>query len=298
MKQDEKLRLGWTSLGVSILVLTMKYLAWKFSASSALLSDALETIINVAAALGALWALTIAGRPADENHTYGHDKAEYLSAVTEAVLVVLTAIGIAFVAWRSWWAPPTDLTPWAGVAFNALGGVINLVWGLVLVRQGRSRRSPALVANGRHVISDVWTTVALVIGVSLIPITGYARLDSILSGLVAINVLRVGFQMMRHSIAGLMDEAPDSETLQTIRTVISEHATGALEAHDLRVRTAGSVSFIEFHMVVPGKMTVDDAHAICDHVEHALRRHIGPALIHIHVEPEEKAKQNGVPVLS
>lgn len=297
LKQQEKLRFGWISLAVSLVVLALKYLAWHLSNSSALLSDALETIINVAAAVGSLWALSVAGRPADENHTYGHDKAEYLSAVTEAVLVVLTAIGIAFVAWRSWWNPVLQHEPWLGIAFNALGGAVNLGWGLVVVRQGRERRSPALIANGRHVMSDVWTTIMLVIGVTLIPLTGYARLDAILSAFVAINVLRVGFDMMRHSIAGLMDEAPDSETLQTIRAIISESAEGAIEAHDLRVRTAGSVSFIEFHLVVPGKMSVDDAHAICDCVEHALRRHIGRSLIHIHVEPEQKAKYTGVPVL-
>lgn len=298
LKQPEKTVFGWVSLVVSLIALALKYIAWRVSGSAALLSDALETIINVAAAIGALWALSVAQRPADDNHTYGHDKAEYLSAVTEAVLVVLTAIGIAWVAWKSWFAPNVDIAPWRGILFNALGGVVNLVWGLVLVRQGRLKRSPALTANGRHVISDVWTTVVLVIGIALIPLTGFARLDALLSALVALNVLRVGFDMMKHSIAGLMDEAPDSDTLQMIRVVISEHATGAIEAHDIRVRTAGSVSFIEFHLVVPGAMSVSEAHDICDRVEHALRRHLGRSLIHIHVEPEEKAKQTGIPVLA
>lgn len=297
LKPPEKILFGWLSLLVSLVALGLKYIAWRVSGSSALLSDTLETIINVAAALGALWALNVAERPADDNHTYGHDKAEYLSAVTEAVLVVLTAIGIAWVAWKSWLTPNHDIAPWLGIAFNALGGVVNLAWGLVLVRQGRQRRSPALTANGRHVISDVWTTVVLVLGIALIPLTGYTRLDAILSGLVAVNVLRVGFDMMRQSIAGLMDEAPDQETLNTIRSIISEQATGAIEAHDIRVRTAGSVSFIEFHLVVPGEMSVAMAHDICDRVEHMLRKHIGRAIIHIHVEPEEKAKQTGIPVL-
>ncbi|GAB6855151.1 cation diffusion facilitator family transporter [Asaia astilbis] len=298
LKGPEKIVFGWMSLLVSLIALALKYIAWHVSGSSALLSDALETIINVAAAIGALWALTVSERPADHNHTYGHEKAEYLSAVTEAVLVVLTAIGIAWVAWKSWLTPNTEIAPWSGIVFNALGGVVNLVWGLILVRQGTLRRSPALTANGRHVISDVWTTVLLVIGIALIPLTGYARLDALLSGLVAINVLRVGFDMMKHSIAGLMDEAPDSDTLQMIRAVISENATGAIEAHDIRVRTAGSLSFIEFHLVVPGAMSVSNSHEICDKVEHALRRHIGRAIIHIHVEPEEKAKQTGIPVLA
>jgi len=298
LKGPEKIVFGWISLLVSLIALGLKYWAWRVSGSAALLSDALETIINVAAALGALWALNVAQRPADNNHTYGHDKAEYLSAVSEAVLVVLTAIGIAWVAWQSWLAPNHAIAPWRGIVFNALGGVVNLVWGLILVRQGRMRRSPALTANGRHVISDVWTTVVLVIGIAFIPLTGFVRLDAILSALVAINVLRVGFDMMKQSIAGLMDEAPDSDTLQMIRAVISENAAGALEAHDIRVRTAGSVSFIEFHLVVPGAMTVSESHDICDRLEHALRRQLGRALIHIHVEPEEKAKHTGIPVLA
>ncbi|AQS89414.1 cation efflux system protein [Neoasaia chiangmaiensis NBRC 101099] len=297
MRPDGKLRLGWWSLAVSLLVLGLKYLAWRVSGSAALLSDAIETIINVAAAIGALWALTVASRPPDENHNYGHEKAEYLSAVMEGVLVILTAIGIAVVAWQDWWTPTPLLAPWRGVALNALGGLVNLGWGLALVRAGRQRRSPALTANGRHVISDVWTTVALVIGVSLIPITGYLRLDAIISGLVAVNVLRVGFEMTRRSIAGLMDEAPGSEMMQAARAVISETAEGALEAHDLRFRSAGSISFIDFHLVVPGEMRVQDAHVICDRIEHALRRHFGRAVIHIHVEPEDKAKQTGVPVV-
>lgn len=298
LKGPEKIVFGWISLLVSLIALGLKYWAWRVSGSAALLSDALETIINVAAALGALWALNVAQRPADDNHTYGHDKAEYLSAVSEAVLVVLTAIGIAWVAWQSWLTPNHAIAPWRGIVFNALGGVVNLVWGLILVRQGRMRRSPALTANGRHVISDVWTTVVLVIGIAFIPLTGFVRLDAILSALVAINVLRVGFDMMKQSIAGLMDEAPDSDTLQMIRAVISENAAGALEAHDIRVRTAGSVSFIEFHLVVPGAMTVSESHDICDRLEHALRRQLGRALIHIHVEPEEKAKHTGIPVLA
>ncbi len=182
LKGPEKIVFGWMSLLVSLIALALKYIAWHVSGSSALLSDALETIINVAAAIGALWALTVSERPADHNHTYGHEKAEYLSAVTEAVLVVLTAIGIAWVAWKSWLTPNTEIAPWSGIVFNALGGVVNLVWGLILVRQGTLRRSPALTANGRHVISDVWTTVLLVIGIALIPLTGYARLDALLSG--------------------------------------------------------------------------------------------------------------------
>ncbi|MCQ9154117.1 cation diffusion facilitator family transporter [Acidomonas methanolica] len=294
---SSKNRFGLASLAVAVIAFALKYLAWRVSGSDALLSDAMETVINIAAAIGALWALSFADRPPDENHTYGHGKAEYLSAVMEGVLVILTAIGIADIAWRAWHDPHPLRAPWLGIAFNAAAGGVNLVWGLTLRRAGRRHRSPALSASGTHVLSDVWTTVALVTGVALIPLTGWERLDSVLSALVAFNVLRMGFGMTRQSIGGLMDEAPDAETVELVRAVIAETAEGAIEAHDLRFRRAADTSFIEFHLVVPGAMTVQDAHTICDRVEHALRRQLGRALIHIHVEPEEKAKHSGVLVL-
>jgi len=298
MTRTSKTTLAWLSLLVSIVALGLKYLAWKASGSQALFSDAIETIINVVAALGALWALNVASRPADENHTYGHDKAEYLSAVVEGVLVTLTALAIFVVAWRAWQHPSHDLAPWKGLAINFAAGLLNLAWAIVLTRAGRAQRSPALIASGKHVLSDVWTTAGLVAGIALIPLTGYAQIDAILSALIALNVLRAGFEMMQRSISGLMDEAPDSETLQQIRSVIAMEAEGAIEAHDLRARTVGATSFIEFHLVVPGAMTVEAAHEICDRIETSLRARIGRSLIHIHVEPEEKAKHHGILVLS
>jgi len=289
--------IAWASLGVSIAALGLKYAAFAVSGSRALYSDALETVINVVAALGALWALRIASEPPDENHPYGHDKAEYLSAVAEGVLVILTAIGIFAVALRAWRHPAAHLEPWRGLAINLAAGVLNLAWALYLARAARLHRSPALQASSRHIMSDVWTTGGLVLGVALIPLTGFIQIDAILSALIALNVLRNGTLMMQQSISGLMDEAPDSQTLQQIRDVIGRHATGALEAHDLRARTVGRTSFIEFHLVVPGRMSVSDAHEICDRVETALRAQVGRALIHIHIEPEEKAKHHGVVVL-
>lgn len=297
MNRDGRTAIAWASLAVSIAALGLKYAAWAVSGSRALYSDALETVINVVAALGALWALQIAAAPPDENHPYGHDKAEYLSAVAEGVLVILTALGIFMVAWKAWLHPATHLEPWRGLAINLAAGVLNLLWALNLKRASRIRRSPALLASSQHIMSDVWTTAGLVLGVVLIPLTGLVQIDAILSALIGLNVLRNGFQMMQHSIAGLMDEAPDSQTLQQIRDVIARNATGALEAHDLRARTVGRTSFIEFHLVVPGRMTVDNAHEICDRVENALRAQVGRALIHIHIEPEEKAKHHGVVVL-
>ncbi|WP_308720164.1 cation diffusion facilitator family transporter [Komagataeibacter xylinus] len=296
-RTDPKIRAAWCSVVVSLIALGMKYAAWRVTDSIALYSDAIETIINVVSAVAGLWALRVASLPPDHNHTYGHYKAEYLSAVAEGVLVVITAITIAHEAWIGFQHMHAPQDSWRGIALNGGAGVLNLVWGLFLLRLGRARHSPALVASGHHVLSDVWTSAVLITGFVLIPLTGFLWLDPLLAALIAVNVLRTGWEMMRTSIAGLMDEAPNSETLGEIRSIISHTATGAMEAHDIRARIVGAMTFIEFHLVVPGAMSVEEAHHICDRVEDGLRAGLGDALINIHVEPERKAKHTGVLVL-
>ena len=146
-------------------------------------------------------------------------------------------------------------------------------------------------------MSDVWTTGAVLVGFALVPLTGWLRLDAVVAALVAANILWTGYRMLRQSVGGLMDEVSDPAAIERLRRVISDNAAGAIEAHDVRTRTAGSVTFVEFHLVVPGRMAVEDSHAICDHIERALRDEVGEAVINIHVEPEQKAKQTGVPVI-
>lgn len=291
------MKAAWGSLVVSIVVLSMKGAAYWLTGSVALLSDALETVINVAAALGALVALRLSALPPDANHLYGHSKAEYLSALAEGALVLLTAILIAHEAWDGWWNPHAPQTPFLGIGLNAVAGLINLAWALVLIRGGRKWKSPALIAGGRHLMTDVWTTAAVLVAFALVPLTGYLRLDPLVAGFVALNILWTGYGMLRQSMGALMDEVADPEAVAELRKIISASAEGAIEAHDLRTRTSGSVTFIEFDLVVPGTMTVQDSHAICDRIEAALRAHLGTAVINIHVEPEREAKQTGVPVL-
>ena len=294
---SRSLKVAWGSLGISIVVLGMKAAAYWLTGSVALYSDALETVINVVAAVGALVALWFSEQPADANHPYGHNKAEYLSAVVEGALVLVTALAIEREAWLGWENPHAPETPFLGIALNGAAGVVNLIWALVLIRRGRAWKSPALVAGGRHVMTDVWTTGAVLVGFALVPITGWLRLDPLVAALVAFNILWTGYGMLRESVGGLMDEVSDPDAVAELRRAISEHAAGAIEAHDVQTRTAGRVTFIEFHLVVPGRMAVEDAHAICDRIEHALRERAGQAVINIHVEPERKAKHSGVPVL-
>jgi cation diffusion facilitator family transporter len=291
------LRLGWGSLVVSLVVLGMKTGAYLLTGSVALYSDALETVINVVAAIGALTALWFSELPPDANHPYGHHKAEYLSAVVEGALVLATSAAILREAWRGWETPHAPDSPFVGIGLNAAAGAINLCWALVLLRSGRRWKSPALLAGGRHIMTDVWTTGGVLIGFALVPLTGWLRLDALVAGLVALNILGAGYRMLRESVGGLMDEIADPTLLTTLRRIISENADGAIEAHDVRTRTAGSVSFVEFHLVVPGQMTVQASHEICDRIEAALRERLGEAVISIHVEPEPKAKLVGVPVL-
>ncbi|MCQ8241831.1 cation diffusion facilitator family transporter [Rhizosaccharibacter radicis] len=295
---DLAIKTALGSLGISLLVLATKMAAYVLTGSVALFSDAIETIINVAAAVAALLALWYSARPADANHPYGHGKAEYFSAVLEGGLVLATAVLIAEEAWRAWEHPRMPDLPLLGIGLNAAGGAINLVWSLVLRRIGRARRSPALLAGSRHVMTDVWTSVGVIAGVSLVPVTGWARLDPLVAALVAVNIVWTGYKVLRESVGGLMDEITDPEAVSNVRAIISRHAIGAIEAHDVRTRMAGRMIFVEFHLVVPARMTVEAAHEICDQVEQGIRTEYGEAVINIHVEPEGKAKHQGVLVLS
>jgi cation diffusion facilitator family transporter len=285
------------SIGIGCLVLTMKGVAWWITQSAAFYSDALETAVHMAAAVIALGAVRYAAIPPDANHPYGHDKVEFFAAVIEGVLIVIAALSIFRHAWETYLTPRAISLPEQGIALNAVATVLNGVWAAVLVRVGRQVRSPALVADGWHLLSDVVTSVGVAIGVGLAVATGYLVLDPVLAAVTGVYVLFAGTQMISSSVGGLMDAAPQRAIVHRVRELVSNSAEGAIEAHDLRMRYAGKLSFLEFHLVVPGAMTVAESHAICDHIEETLRQEMPYLVITIHVEPEEKAKQHGVPVL-
>jgi cation diffusion facilitator family transporter len=291
------LKLAAGSLFVGILVLVLKAAAYLLTGSIALYSDALESTVNVATAIAAIAAVWVSSKPADANHPYGHHKAEFLSAVMVGVLIILAALAIFRAAYVGFLDPkPLDVSG-QGLLVNGLASLINGAWCWVLLRQGRKEKSPALVADGKHLLSDVVSSVGVLAGVTLAALTGVSILDPLLAGLVALNVLWSGWNVMRDSVGGLMDEAAPDGTVARIRQLISSEAGGALEAHDLRTRQAGRITFIDFHLVVPGQMPVSEAHDICDRVEGALRSEMKDTLITIHVEPEHKAKHSGVLVL-
>ncbi|MFC4169137.1 cation diffusion facilitator family transporter [Teichococcus aestuarii] len=285
------------SVGVALAVLGLKALAWWLTGSVALFADALESIVNVAAAVAALLAIRLSATPPDANHPYGHAKAEYFSAVLEGVLIVVAALLILNEAWGAWQAPSAPTVPAMGLAISTLATAINGGWSWLLFRNGRRLRSPALLADARHLLSDVITSAGVVVGVGAVALTGILWLDPLLAALTAVNILFSGWQLMRESVGGLMDEAVEPGLLARIRHLVSTEAAGAIEAHDLRTRHSGSTTFVEFHLVVPGDMRVAEAHEICDRIEAALKAELGSAVITIHVEPEMKAKHQGVLVL-
>ncbi|CAG0906938.1 unnamed protein product [Cyprideis torosa] len=291
------LRIATGSVFVGVLVLCIKLLAWWLTGSVALLSDALESIVNVATALAALIALRVALRPADARHPFGHHKAEYFSAVLEGALIIVAALLILREAWAAWQEPRLITAPWQGLAINLFAGVINGLWCFVLLRQGRRLNSPALVADGKHLLTDVVSSAGVTLGVALAVLTGWAWLDPALAALVAINILWSGWVVIRSSVGGLMDESVPEEDLTQMRALIAANANGAVEAHDLRARHAGAATFVDFHLVVPGAMTVEAAHDICDRLEAALQAEIDQCTVTIHVEPEHKAKHEGIVVL-
>jgi len=291
------LKLAIGSLVVGVVVLALKALAWKMTGSIALLSDALESTVNVATAIAALIAIQIATRPADDNHPYGHHKAEFFSAVLEGVMIIVAALLIMNEAYKGVMAPRILDAPLQGLLVNGAASVINGVWCWILITQGRRHRSPALVADGHHLLSDVVSSIGVTFGVLLAIETGWAILDPALAGLVAFNILWSGWKVMKTSLSGLMDESVPIEDLKKIREVIAIEAVGALEAHDVRTRHAGKVTFIDFHLVVPGHILVVEAHDICDRIESKLKAKVPDAMVTIHVEPENKAKHSGVVVL-
>ena len=284
------LRFARISILVAAIVFGLKALAWALTGSIALLSDALESTINLATALVTLLAIHIAARPADATHPYGHHKAEIFSAALEGLMILLAALFILHAAYDGLRAPPPTDIPLGGIALNALATALNALWARCLIRQGTRLRSPALTADGKHLATDVITSLGVALGVLLARVTGWPLLDPLIAAAVGLHILGSGIFLLKGALSSLMDEALPEATLARIRAIIRTKAKGAVEAHDLRTRHAGSATFIDFHLVVPGRMPVFEAHAICDEIEAAIAEIIPGAQTTIHIEPEDKAK--------
>ncbi|EIM74434.1 cation diffusion facilitator family transporter [Nitratireductor aquibiodomus RA22] len=283
-------RIAMWSIVVALGIFALKLAAWWLTDSVALFSDAMESVVNVVASCVAWYALRIAHTPADDNHPFGHHKAEYFSAVLEGVLIVVAALLIIHESWMVLFEPRPLDAPVVGLVINGLAAVGNGLWAWLLISTGRKARSPAMVADGKHLWTDVVTSAGVISGLVLAVATGWYWLDPVMALVVALNILWHGWHLVGESVQGLMDVSVEPEELARIERVIADNDDGALEFHDLKTREAGRARFIEFHLVVPSDMTVEAAHRICDRIEAALAKAQPGAEVTIHVEPEHKAK--------
>ena len=299
VKSTLKFAIGSIAIGVA--VFGCKLVAARVSGSTALFSDALESLVNVAASGLALYALIISAKPPDKEHPYGHAKVELLSAVATGAMILVAAVLI-FQRAVGVFLHPVALAQLSdglgkGLLLNGLAGGMNAVWAYILAHIGRRDRSPALAADAKHLTSDVLTTIGIIVALVGAAVLHLPILDPVIAVAIALQIAVMGGITVIRSLSGLLDEAPPPAITARIQELVRDHATGALEAHDLRMRQAGPASFLEFHLVVPGEMTVAAAHEICDRIEAALKAEMGGVVITIHVEPEMKAKHKGVLVL-
>lgn len=278
------------NIAVAAAVMGIKYLAYLYSGSVAIYSDALESIVNVVTAIAALVAVHISSKPADKNHPFGHHKAEFFAAIFEGAMIIVAALAILVKAYSAIRSGATLTDPGYGIAINAAAAAINAFWAYLLINRGTTWRSAALTADGWHLFTDVITSAGVLIGLLLAIVTGWHILDPILAAIVALNILWTGHKIALQSMSSLMDQAASPEIEARIRKVIEDNGTGAAQAHDIRTRQAGRALFIEFHLVVHGLMTVEAAHAICDRLEDAIEAEIEGSEVVIHVEPDHKAK--------
>jgi cation diffusion facilitator family transporter len=281
-------RFAWLSIAAAVTTILLKTSAYFLTASVGLLSDAIESLVNLAGAIMALGMLTIAARPADENHVYGHSKAEYFASVTEGILILGAAIGIISAATNRLIHPRELEQLGFGLAVSIAASTINYIVSRILLREGKNRRSITLEADAHHLMTDVWTSVGVIGGVAVAGFTGWQMLDPIIAIIVALNIIWTGFQLVRRSVAGLMDTALPDHEQSLIQKVMEKYRAKGVTFHALRTRQAAARQFVSVHMLVPGEWTVHDAHHIAEDFESDVREALGSVVtILTHIEPVE-----------
>lgn len=278
---------AWLSLAAAILTFLLKLGAWWLTDSVGMLSDALESLANVAAAFIALAALSVAARPEDEEHAFGHSKAEYFAAGTEGFLILLAAVAIGWTALERLLHPQPIENPAIGLAVLAVASGINFGVATTLARVGKKRNSIALRADARHLMTDVWTSGAVVVGVVSVALTGWQQLDPIMGLLLALHIIATGAKLIRESLHGLMDSGLSAEDLHATQKVLKSYAEKGVQHHALRTRQAGAVKFITVHLLMPGDWTIQQGHEVADRIETDFRQAIVGAVAFTHIEPVE-----------
>ena len=279
-------RYAWLSVVAAVATIALKTLAWWLTGSVGLLSDALESLINLAAALLALSMLRLAASPPDEHHPYGFSKAEYFSAGIEGALIVLAAAGIVWACVPRLVAPQPLAMPVIGLSLTVLASAINLAVGVLLVRIGRAHHSITLEADGRHLLTDVWTSAGVIVGVALVFVTGWLRLDPLVALAVSAHILWTGYGLVRRSVKGLLDPAISAEDQREVTKLFAEYSRRyGVSFHALRTRQAGARRFVSFHLLVPDAWTVAQAHKLSEEIESRMRAMVPNAAIFTHIEP-------------
>jgi len=279
-------RFALLSVVAAIATIALKTLAWRLTGSVGLLSDALESLVNLAAALLALSMLRLAATPPDEDYPYGFSKAEYLSAGIEGALIVLAAGGILFTAIPRLLAPQPLDAPLAGLSISFIATLVNLGVGLILIRAGKQHDSITLEADGKHLMTDVWTSAGVIVGVALVYLTGWLLLDPLVALAVALHIIWTGIGLVRRSVAGLLDAAIAHEEQQTVTKIFGEYGRRyAVKFHAFRTRRAGARRFITFHLLVPDEWSVAQAHRLSEEIEERIRSLVASANVSVHIEP-------------
>jgi cation diffusion facilitator family transporter len=279
---------AWLSIAAALATISLKTGAYLLTDSVGLLSDALESLVNLAGAIMALLMLTIAARPPDESHVYGHSKAEYFASVTEGILIVGAAIAISSAAINRLLQPREIEQLGLGLGVSITASIVNLIVARILLREGKARRSITLEADAQHLMTDVWTSVGVIGGVAIAGLTGWSLLDPLVAILVALNIIWTGIRLVSRSVAGLMDAAlpPQEQTL--IQDVMEKYRKQGVNFHALRTRQAAARRFVSVHMLVPGEWTVHDAHHVAEDFEWDIREALGSVVtVFTHIEPVE-----------
>jgi len=280
-------RYAWLSIAAAIATISLKAGAYLLTGSVGLLSDAAESGVNLAGAVMALAMLTIAARPADEDHAYGHSKAEYFASGVEGLLILIAAAAIVAMAVERLFNPRPLAQVGPGLAVSVGASLINLAVGLTLVKVGKRWNSITLEADGHHLLTDVWTSAGVVVGVGVVALTGWNSLDPIVAILVAANIVWTGFWLVRRSVAGLMDVSLPEPQRQVVEAILARYREQGVEFHALRTRQAAARSFVSVHMLVPGASSVHDAHHLAEDLERDIRAALGDAVVITHLEPIE-----------
>jgi cation diffusion facilitator family transporter len=280
-------RFAWLSLATGFLVLGLKLAAWQLTGSVGLLSDALESTVNIGAALAALFALRAANRPADAEHHFGHGKAEYLSAMVEGFLILAASAAIIATAVERLLAPQPLEQVGIGMVVSVLASVLNGAVAVILMRVGRAHRSMVLVADGKHLMTDVWTSVGVVLAVGAVQLTGWVRLDPVIALAVGANILWTGWGLLRTSVSGLLDEKLSDDEIGEVVAVLQRHRSDELVFHALQSRASGRQRFVSMHMLVPGTRSVREAHDLAVQVEQEIDEALQDTVVMIHIEPLE-----------